>query len=131
MTSRKEVSDLTLRFQARTLNIYRKLFFDLQERDYSVELRDRAAKLAKAVKEEDYTEAKSQADNITYLFKLAFQANLILPTVYQGLAIDGMTLSATIEEAINGELAPDPEPEIIPVEDIPAAVRKYIPGGEK
>ena len=131
MTSRKEISDLTLRFQARTLNIYRKLFFDLQERDYSVELRDRAAKLAKAVKEEDYTEAKSQADNITYLFKLAFQANLILPTVYQGLAIDGMTLSATIEEAINGELAPDPEPEIIPVEDIPAAVRKYIPGGEK
>ena len=130
MTSRKEVSDLTLRFQARTLNVYRKLFFDLQERDYSVELRDRAAKLAKAVKEEDYTEAKSQADNITYLFKLAFQANLILPTVYQGLAIDGMTLSATIEEAINGELAPDPEPEIIPVEDIPAAVRKYIPGGE-
>ena len=131
MTSRKEVSDLTLRFQARTLNVYRKLFFDLQERDYSVELRDRAAKLAKAVKEEDYPEAKSQADNITYLFKLAFQANLILPTVYQGLAIDGMTLSATIEEAINGELAPDPEPEIIPVEDIPAAVRKYIPGGEK
>ena len=131
MTSRKEISDLTLRFQARTLNVYRKLFFDLQERDYSVELRDRAAKLAKAVKEEDYTEAKSQADNITYLFKLAFQANLILPTVYQGLAIDGMTLSATIEEAINGELAPDPEPEIIPVEDIPAAVRKYIPGGEK
>ena len=131
MTSRKEISDLTLRFQARTLNIYRKLFFDLQEREYSVELRDRAAKLAKAVKEEDYTEAKSQADNITYLFKLAFQANLILPTVYQGLAIDGMTLSATIEEAINGELAPDPEPEIIPVEDIPAAVRKYIPGGEK
>ena len=131
MTSRKEISDLTLRFQARTLNVYRKLFFDLQERDYSVELRDRAAKLAKAVKEEDYTEAKSQADNITYLFKLAFQANLILPTVYQGLAIDGMTLSATIEEAINGELAPDPEPEIIPVEDIPAAVRKYIPGGAK
>ena len=131
MTNRKEISDLTLRFQARTLNIYRKLFFDLQERDYSVELRDRAAKLAKAVKEEDYTEAKSQADNITYLFKLAFQANLILPTVYQGLAIDGMTLSATIEEAINGELAPDPEPEIIPVEDIPAAVRKYIPGGAK
>ena len=131
MTSRKEITDLTLRFQARTLNIYRKLFFDLQERDYSVELRDRAAKLAKAVKEEDYTEAKSQADNITYLFKLAFQANLILPTVYQGLAIDGMTLSATIEEAINGELAPDPEPEIIPVEDIPAAVRKYIPGGAK
>ena len=131
MTNRKEISDLTLRFQARTLNIYRKLFFDLQERDYSVELRDRAAKLAKAVKEEDYTEAKSQADNITYLFKLAFQANLILPTVYQGLAIDGMTLSATIEEAINGELGPDPEPEIIPVENIPAAVRKYIPGGEK
>ena len=131
MTSKKEVSDLTLRFQARTLNIYRKLFFDLQERDYSVELRDRAAKLAKAVKEEDYTEAKSQADNITYLFKLAFQANLILPTVYQGLAIDGMTLSATIEEAINGELGPDPEPEIIPVEEIPAVVRKYMPGGEK
>ena len=131
MTTRKEISDLTLRFQARTLNVYRKLFFDLQERDYSVELRDRAAKLAKAVKEEDYTEAKSQADNITYLFKLAFQANLILPTVYQGLAIDGMTLSATIEEAINGELGPDPEPEIIPVEDIPAAVKKYIPGGEK
>ena len=51
MTSKKEISDLTLRFQARTLNIYRKLFFDLQERDYSVELRDRAAKLAKAVKE--------------------------------------------------------------------------------
>ena len=131
MTSRKEISDLTLRFQARTLNIYRKLFFDLQERDYSIELRDRAAKLAKAVKEENYTEAKSQADNITYLFKLAFQANLILPTVYQGLAIDGMTLSATIEEAINGELGPDPEPEIIPVEKIPDAVRKYIPGGEK
>ena len=131
MTNRKEISDLTLRFQARTLNIYRKLFFDLQERDYSVELRDRAAKLAKAVKEEDYTEAKSQADNITYLFKLAFQANLILPTVYQGLAIDGMTLSATIEEAINGELGPDPEPEIIPVEEIPAVVRKYMPGGEK
>ena len=131
MTSKKEVSDLTLRFQARTLNVYRKLFFDLQERDYSVELRDRAAKLAKAVKDEDYTEAKDQADNITYLFKLAFQANLILPTVYQGLAIDGLTLSATIEEAINGELGPDPEPEIIPVEDIPAAVRKYIPGGEK
>ena len=81
MTTRKEISDLTLRFQARTLNVYRKLFFDLQERDYSVELRDRAAKLAKAVKEEDYAEAKSQADNITYLFKLAFQANLILPTV--------------------------------------------------
>ncbi len=131
MTSRKEISDLTLRFQARTLNVYRKLFFDLQERDYSVELRDRAAKLQKAVKAEDYAEAKSQADNITYLFKLAFQANLILPTVYQGLAIDGMTLSATIEEAINGEIGPDPEPEIIPVEDIPAAVRKYIPGGEK
>ena len=130
MTSRKEISDLTLRFQARTLNIYRKLFFDLQERDYSIELRDRAAKLAKAVKEENYTEAKSQADNITYLFKLAFQANLILPTVYQGLAIDGMTLSATIEEAVNGELGPDPEPEIIPVEKIPDAVRKYIPGGE-
>ena len=50
MTSRKELSELTLRFQARTLNIYRKLFFDLQERDYSVELRDRAAKLAKALK---------------------------------------------------------------------------------
>ena len=131
MTSRKEITDLTLRFQARTLNVYRKLFFDLQERDYSVELRDRAAKLQKAVKEEDYAEAKSQADNITYLFKLAFQANLILPTVYQGLAIDGMTLSATIEEAINGELGPDPEPEIIPVENSPAAVRKYIPGGEK
>lgn len=131
MTSRKELSELTLRFQARTLNIYRKLFFDLQERDYSIELRDRAAKLAKAIKEEDYTEAKSQADNITYLFKLAFQANLILPTVYQGLAIDGMTLSATIEEAINGEIGPDPEPVIIPVEKIPAEVRKYIPGGEK
>ena len=131
MTSRKEISDLTLRFQARTLNIYRKLFFDLQERDYSIELRDRAAKLAKAVKEENYTEAKSQADNITYLFKLAFQANLILPQVYQGLAIDGMTLSATIDEAINGEIGPDPEPEIIPVEKIPEAVRKYIPGGEK
>ena len=131
MTSRKEISDLTLRFQARTLNIYRKLFFDLQEREYSVELRDRAAKLAKAVKEEDYAEAKSQADNITYLFKLCFQANLILPTVYQGLAVDGLTLSATIEEAINGEIGPDPEPEIIPVEDIPRVVRKYIPGGEK
>ena len=131
MTSRKEISDLTLRFQARTLNIYRKLFFDLQERDYSVELRDRAAKLAKAVKEENYVEAKSQADNITYLFKLAFQANLILPNVYQGLAIDGMTLSATIEEAINGEIGPDPEPEIIPIEKIPAVVKKYMPGGEK
>ena len=131
MTSRKEITDLTLRFQARTLNIYRKLFFDLQERDYSVELRDRAAKLQKAVKDEDYAEAKSQADNITYLFKLAFQANLILPNVYQGLAIDGMTLSATIEEAINGELGPDPEPEIIPIEKIPAVVKKYMPGGEK
>ena len=131
MTSRKEIADLTLRFQARTLNIYRKLFFDLQERDYSVELRDRAAKLQKAVKDEDYAEAKSQADNITYLFKLAFQANLILPNVYQGLAIDGMTLSATIEEAINGELGPDPEPEIIPIEKIPAVVKKYMPGGEK
>ena len=131
MTSRKEISDLTLRFQARTLNIYRKLFFDLQEREYSVELRDRAATHAKAEKEENYTEAKSQAANITYLFKLAFQANLILPNVYQGLAIDGMTLSATIEEAINGEIGPDPEPEIIPVEKIPEAVRKYIPGGEK
>ncbi|MBQ3531287.1 MAG: hypothetical protein IJA05_05120 [Oscillospiraceae bacterium] len=131
MTSRKELSELTLRFQARTLNIYRKLFFDLQEREYSVELRDRAAKLAKAIKDEDYPEAKSQADNITYLFKLCFQANLILPTVYQGLAVDGLTLSATIEEAINGEIGPDPEPEIIPVEKIPEAVRKYIPGGEK
>ncbi|MBQ2900036.1 MAG: hypothetical protein IJE28_09850, partial [Oscillospiraceae bacterium] len=106
MTSRKELSELTLRFQARTLNIYRKLFFDLQEREYSVELRDRAAKLAKAIKDEDYPEAKSQADNITYLFKLCFQANLILPTVYQGLAVDGLTLSATIEEAINGEIGP-------------------------
>ena len=54
MTSKKELSELTLRFQARTLNIYRKLFFDLQEREYSVELRDRAAKLAKAIKDEDY-----------------------------------------------------------------------------
>ena len=131
MTSRKELSELTLRFQARTLNIYRKLFFDLQEREYSVELRDRAAKLAKAIKDEDYPEAKSQTDNITYLFKLCFQANLILPTVYQGLAVDGLTLSATIEEAINGEIGPDPEPEIIPVEDIPRVVKKYIPGGEK
>lgn len=131
MTSKKEISDLTLRFQARTLNIYRKLFFDLQERDYSIEIRDRAAKLAKAVKAEDYVEAKSQADNITYLFKLCFQANLILPTVYQGLAVDGLTLSATIEEAINGEIGPDPEPEIVPVEEIPVVVRKYIPGGEK
>ena len=131
MTSKKELSELTLRFQARTLNIYRKLFFDLQERDYSIELRDRSAKLAKAIKEEDYPEAKSQAENITYLFKLCFQANLVLPTVYQSLAIDGMTLSATIDEAINGEIGPDPEPEIIPVEEIPAAVRKYIPGGNK
>lgn len=127
MTSKKEISDLTLRFQARCLNIYRKLFFDLQERDYSVEIRDRAAKLQKAVKAEDYVEAKNQADNITYLFKLAFQGNLILPTVYQSLAIDGMTLSATIEEAINGEIGPDPEPEIVPVEKIPETV-KYIIG---
>ncbi|MBQ7874790.1 MAG: hypothetical protein IJ306_06500 [Oscillospiraceae bacterium] len=131
MTSKKELSDLTLRFQARTLNIYRKLFFDLQERDYSIELRDRSAKLAKAIKEEDYPEAKSQAENITYLFKLAYQANLILPTVYQSLAVDGLTLCATIEEAINGEIGPDPEPEIIPVEEIPTTVRKYIPGGNK
>lgn len=127
MTSKKEISDLTLRFQARCLNIYRKLFFDLQERDYSVEIRDRAAKLQKAVKSEDYNEAKSQADNITYLFKLAFQGNLILPTVYQSLAVDGMTLSATIEEALNGEIGPDPEPEIVPVEKIPETV-KYIIG---
>ncbi len=131
MTSRKEIADLSLRFQARCLNVYRKLFFDLQEREYSVEIRDRSAKLQKAVKAEDYSEAKSQADNITYLFKLAYQANLILPTVYQSLAVDGLTLSATIEEAVNGEIGPDPEPEIIPVEEIPAAVRKYIPGGEK
>ena len=131
MTNRKEIADLTLRFQARALNVYRKLFFDLQEREYSIEIRDRSAKLQKAVKAEDYSEAKSQADNITYLFKLCYQANLILPTVYQSLAVDGLTLSATIEEAINGELGPDPEPEIIPVEEIPVVVRKYIPGGEK
>lgn len=110
MTSKKEISDLALRFQVRTLNIYRKLFFDLQDRDYSVELRDRAAKLVKAVKEENYPEAKSQVDNITYLFKVCFQINLILPSAYKELAIDGLTLSATIEEAINGEIAPDPEP---------------------
>ncbi len=109
MTCKKELNDLTLRFQARTLTIQRKLFFDLQERDYSIEIRDRAAKMSKAVKSEDYTECKSQVDNIVYLFKLCYQANLVLPNVYQSLAVDGGVLSATLEEAIEGNIGPDPE----------------------
>ncbi len=128
MTCKKELNDLTLRFQARTLTVQRKLFFDLQERDYSVEIRDRAAKMQRAVKAEDYAEGKSQADAIVYLFKLCLQANLIIPTVYQNLAIDGGVLSATLDEAIAGNIGPDPEetPEEAAKEARPE-VKKYIP----
>ncbi len=109
MTCKKELNDLTLRFQARTLTIQRKLFFDLQERDYSIEIRDRAAKMSKAVKAEDYAECKSQVENIVYLFKLCYQANLVLPSVFQNIAVDGGVLSATLDEAIAGNIGPDPE----------------------
>ena len=107
MTSKKEISDLALRLQARCLTLFRKLFFDMQERDYSTEIRNRAVLLQKAVKAEDYPEAKSQADNIGYLFKLLHVSSYIQDSVYKSLAVDAAVLSATIEEAINGDLEPE------------------------
>ena len=107
MTNKKEISELTLRFQARGLTLFRKLFFDLQERDYSTEIRSRAVLLQKAVKAEDYPEAKSQADNIAYLFKLLHVSSYIQDSVYKSLAVDAAVLSATIEEAVNGDLEPE------------------------
>lgn len=107
MTSKKEISDLALRLQARCLTLFRKLFFDMQERDYSTEIRSRAVLLQKAVKAENYTEAKSQTDNIEYLFKLLYQTGYIPGNVYQSLAVDAEVLSATLEDAIEGNLAPE------------------------
>ena len=79
----------------------------MQERHYSTEIRSRAVLLQKAVKAEDYPEAKSQADNIGYLFKLLHVSSYIQDSVYKSLAVDAAVLSATIEEAINGDLEPE------------------------
>ena len=57
--------------------------------------------------EEDYPEAKSQADNIAYLFKLLHVSSYIQDSVYKSLAVDAAVLSATIEEAVNGDLEPE------------------------
>lgn len=100
MTDKNEIAGLTLRFQARCLNIFRKLFWDMQEREYSVEIRERAVLLQKAVKAEDYVEAKSQADNIGYIFKLVYKANYIQDNIYKSLAVDAAVLSETLSEAL-------------------------------
>ncbi len=106
MTSKQEIADLALKFQVRCLTLFRRLFMDLQEREYSVEIRSRAVQLQKAVKAENYSEAKTQTDNIAYLFKLLYQINYIQDSKYESLAVDAAVLSATLQEAIEGDLGP-------------------------
>ena len=87
MTSRKEISDLTLRFQARTLNIYRKLFFDLQEREYSVELRDRAAKLEKQLKKKITPKQKARLTTSPIFSNFASRQTLFFPPFIRDLPL--------------------------------------------
>ncbi len=107
MTDRQEVTELALRFQVRCLTLFRRLFMDLQEREYSVEIRNRAVQLQKAVKAGDYSEAKNQTDNIAYLFKILYQISYIKDDTYKSLAVDAAILSATLQEAIDGEIPPE------------------------
>ena len=58
VATKEEIESLALKFQVRCLNIHRKLFFDLQERDISPEIKDRAAKLIHYTKAEGSVNGK-------------------------------------------------------------------------
>lgn len=103
MTPAEEISGLAIKYQVRCLNVYRKLFFDLQERDISPEIRDRAAKLVRATKAEDWNEAKSQTDAINYLFRILFKTGYLVDNMYESIAVDGKVLMEELEQISSGE----------------------------
>lgn len=101
-TSKEEITGLSVKYQVRCLNVYRKLFFDLQERDVSPEIRDRAASLVRAVKAEDYKEAYSQADAIDYLFNMLYKTGYIIDEQYKSIAVEGRVLIEEINQMLSG-----------------------------
>lgn len=101
-TTKEEITGLSVKYQVRCLNVYRKLFFDLQERDVSPEIRDRAASLVRAVKADDYKEAYSQADAIDYLFNMLYKTGYIIDEQYKSIAIEGKVLIEEINQMLSG-----------------------------
>ena len=102
VATKEEIESLALKFQVRCLNIHRKLFFDLQERDISPEIKDRAAKLIHYTKAEQYPEEKKETDDIAYLFNILYKINYIEPVVYKGLEVDARVLSEEFSQIISG-----------------------------
>lgn len=103
MTTAEEIGGLAQRYQVRCLNVYRKLFFDMQERDISPEIRDRAAKLVRSVKEEDWKEAISQTDAINYLFRILFKTGYLVDNMYESIAVDGKVLMEELQQITSSE----------------------------
>lgn len=99
--TKEEIEALALKFQVRCLNIHRKLFFDLQERDVSPEIKDRAAQLMRYTKAGQYPEAKKETDDIAYLFNMLYKVNYLEPVVYKGLEVDARVLSEEFSQIIS------------------------------
>ena len=98
--TKEEIEKLALQFQVRCLNMHRKLFFDLQERDISPEIKDRAAQLIRYTKAGQYAEAKKETDDIAYLFGTLFKINYLEPPVYKSVAVDARVLSEEFSQIL-------------------------------
>lgn len=104
MPNKNEILSMTQNFQARCLNLQRKLFMEYQERDVSAELRDRAVKMLKDADAGEYAAAAKEADTIVYLFKMLMIQNYITPQTFESLAGDGVALSVILKDIVeNGE----------------------------
>lgn len=109
IATQEELTDLAVKYQVRCLNVYRKLFFDMQERDVSPEIRDRAANLVRAAKAADYKEAYSQADAIDYLFNMLYRTGYLADGQYKEIAVQGKVLIEEISQILSSGNEEAPE----------------------
>ena len=101
IADKEEITGLAVKYQVRCLNVYRKLFFDMQERDVSPEIRDRSAELVRNVKAEDYNAAYVQTDAIDYLFNMLYRTGYIMDGQYKEIAVQGKVLIEELKQILN------------------------------
>jgi len=99
------IAQTCAKLEIRIQNLYRKLFFGMQDHVVSSELRQCAVELRKCAEAGNYPEALGNAKRLSYLLDVTRENRLVIDQVYESVKADAEEVVA----ALAGAAAAAPE----------------------
>jgi len=97
--NKNQIAQQCAKLEIRVQNLYRKLFFGMQDHTVSPELRQCAVELRKCAEAGNYPEALENAKKVSYLLDVTHENRLVIDQVYESIKADAEEVIATLADA--------------------------------